>query len=67
LQDVSIEWDKDPPLIVARAAVSDPKLPTANQVAEVQRFINHRLEPRRFRLVVQRIAIEVVGPEGGLN
>lgn len=67
LQDVSIQWDKDPPLIVARAAVSDPKLPTANQVAEVQRFINHRLEPRRFRLVVQRIAIEVVGPEGGLN
>jgi uncharacterized hydrophobic protein (TIGR00271 family) len=63
LESVSIQWEKDPPLIVARATVSDPNLPTATQVAEVQRFINQRLEPRRFRLVVQRTAIEVVGPE----
>ncbi|MFN6352879.1 MAG: DUF389 domain-containing protein [Cyanobacteriota bacterium] len=63
LEAVSIQWNQEPPLIVARATVSDPDLPTANQVAEVQRFINQRLAPRRFRLVVQRTAIEVVGPE----
>ncbi|MFM7641285.1 MAG: DUF389 domain-containing protein, partial [Cyanobium sp.] len=63
LEAVSIQWNQEPPLIVARATVSDPDLPTANQVAKVQQFINRRLAPRRFRLVVQRTAIEVVGPE----
>ena len=37
--------------------------PTHSQVEAVQSFINRRLAPRRFRLVVQRTAIEVVGPE----
>ena len=63
LEDVAIQWDSDPPLIIARATVSAPDLPTPAQVAEVQRFINRRLAPRRFRRVVQRTAIEVVGPE----
>jgi len=63
LESIKIQWDRDPPLIVARTAVSDPNLPTHSQVEAVQRFINRRLAPRRFRLVVQRTAIEVVGPE----
>lgn len=64
LEDVAIQWDSDPPLITARATVSNPDLPTHAQVAEVQRFINRRLAPLRFQLVVQRTAIEVVGPSG---
>jgi hypothetical protein len=67
LESVSIQWEKDPPLIVARATGSDPNLPTATQVAEVQRFINQRLEPRRFRLVVKRTTIDVVGPQTPLE
>jgi len=63
LEAVSIQWDNDPPLITARATVSAPDLPTPAQVAEVQRFINRRLAPRQFQLVVQRTAIEVVAPE----
>lgn len=62
LESVQIQWDQDPPLIVARAAVSDPSLPSPRQVAKVQEFVNHRLAPRQFRLVVQRTAIEVVAP-----
>lgn len=63
LESVRIRWDTNPPLIVARANVSDPELPTTSQVAAVQAFINRKQAPRRFRLVVQRSAIEVVGPE----
>jgi uncharacterized membrane protein len=63
LESVAIQWDRDPPLIVARASVSAPDLPTERQVADVQRFINRRLAPLRFQLMVQRTAIEVVGPE----
>jgi uncharacterized hydrophobic protein (TIGR00271 family) len=63
LEDVAIQWDSDPPRITARATVSNPNLPTHAQVAAVQRFINQRLAPRRFRLVVRRSAIDVVGPE----
>jgi uncharacterized hydrophobic protein (TIGR00271 family) len=63
LETVAIQWDSDPPLITARATVSNPNLPTHTQVAQVQRFINRRLAPLRFRLVVRRTAIDVVGPE----
>jgi uncharacterized hydrophobic protein (TIGR00271 family) len=63
LESVAIQWDRDPPLIVARASVSAHDLPTERQVADVQRFINRRLAPLYFRLMVQRTAIEVVGPE----
>ena len=67
LESVQIRWSSNPPLIVARVNVSDPALPTYAQVAAVQDFINRRLAPRRFRLVVQRTAIEVVGPEPAPN
>jgi uncharacterized hydrophobic protein (TIGR00271 family) len=63
LENVRIAWDQNPPLIVARVNVSNPSLPTFKQVADVQAFINRKLAPRSFRLVVQRTAIEVVGPE----
>jgi uncharacterized hydrophobic protein (TIGR00271 family) len=63
LESVRIVWDASPPLIVARVNVSDPRLPSFKQVADVQAFLNARLAPRRFRLLVQRTAIEVVGPE----
>jgi uncharacterized hydrophobic protein (TIGR00271 family) len=67
LENVRIFWDRNPPLIVARVNVSDPGLPTVQQVADVQAFINRKLAPRRFRVVVQRTAIEVVGPEFAPN
>ena len=67
LESVRILWDRNPPLIVARVNVSDPDQPTFRQVTSVQEFINRKLAPRRFRLVVQRTAIEVVGPESEPN
>jgi predicted nuclease of predicted toxin-antitoxin system len=67
LESLRIVWDQDPPLIVVRVNVSDPRLPSFKQVADVQAFINAKLAPRRFRLVVQRTAIEVVGPESAPN
>ncbi len=67
LESLRIAWDRNPPLIVARVSVSDPGLPSFKQVADVQAFINRKLAPRRFRLVVQRTAIEVVGPESAPN
>ncbi len=67
LESVRIRWSSNPPLILARVNVSDPGLPTYSQVEAVQAFINRRLAPRRFRLVVQRTAIEVVGPEPAPN
>ena len=63
LESIQIRWEQNPPLIVAKVNVSDPSLPSFKQVAAVQTFINRRMAPRRFRLVVQRQAIEVVGPE----
>ncbi len=50
-------------MITARVSVSDPRLPTFTQVSAVQEFINNRLAPRQFRLVVKRTSIDVVGPE----
>jgi hypothetical protein len=60
---VRIDWDADPPVITARVSVSDPRLPTFTQVSAVQSFINTKLAPRQFRLVVKRTSIDVVGPE----
>ena len=62
LLDVNIDWDKNPPLIEAEVRVTNPKLPTSRQVADVQKFINER-QPIRYRLVVQRTAVDVIGPE----
>jgi uncharacterized membrane protein len=67
LEDVSVDWDQNPYLILARVRVTDPGLPTPQQVAEVQKFVNSQQRPRRFRLVVQRVATDVIGPETAPN
>ncbi|MGB5134215.1 MAG: DUF389 domain-containing protein [Prochlorococcaceae cyanobacterium] len=63
LESVRVNWEESPPVITARVSVSDPRLPTFTQVSAVQAFINTKLAPRRFRLVVKRTSIDVVGPE----
>jgi uncharacterized hydrophobic protein (TIGR00271 family) len=63
LESVRVNWAARPPVITARVSVSDPRLPTFTQVSAVQEFINSRLAPLQFRLVVKRTSIEVVGPE----
>lgn len=67
LVGISIDWQKNPPLIRARVRVTDPALPTAGQVAAVQEFINRSQAPLRFRLVVQRTAVDLIGPETAPN
>jgi uncharacterized hydrophobic protein (TIGR00271 family) len=66
LMGISIDWNKNPPLITASVRVSKPNLPTPKQVAAVQRFINRR-QPINFRLLVQRLSIDVIGPETAPN
>ncbi len=67
LQDVKIDWGPNPPLVRASVRVTNPRLPTPRQVAAVQKFINEQQAPLRFRLVVQRIATDVIGPETAPN
>jgi uncharacterized hydrophobic protein (TIGR00271 family) len=67
LVGLSIDWQKNPPLIRAQVRVTDPFLPTSAQVASVQAFINKTQSPLRFRLVVQRIAVDLIGPETAPN
>jgi hypothetical protein len=67
LVGLSIDWQKNPPLIRARVRVTDPDLPTPGQVADVQAFINRQQAPLRFRLVVQRTAIDLIGPDTAPN
>ncbi|NBW63587.1 MAG: DUF389 domain-containing protein, partial [Synechococcaceae bacterium WB4_1_0192] len=38
-----------------------------SQVADVQAFINRHQAPRRYRLVVERIAVDLIGPETAPN
>jgi hypothetical protein len=64
---LSINWQQNPPLIRARVRVTDPELPTAQQVAAVQDFINQNQAPLRFRLVMQRTAVDLIGPETDPN
>jgi uncharacterized hydrophobic protein (TIGR00271 family) len=64
---LSIDWQQNPPLIRARVRVTDPDLPTPTQVAAVQKFINQQQAPLRFRLVMQRTAVDLVGPETAPN
>lgn len=66
LVEVAIDWAQNPPLIRAAVRVSDPQLPTARQVAAVQAFINGH-QPIRYRLVVQRVSVDVIGPETAPN
>ena len=67
LVGIGIDWQKNPPLIRARVRVTDPALPTATQVAAVQEFINKSQAPLRFRLVMQRTAVDLIGPETAPN
>ncbi|MCP9786697.1 DUF389 domain-containing protein [Cyanobium sp. N5-Cardenillas] len=67
LVGLSIDWQQNPPLIRARVRVTNPDLPTATQVAAVQDFINAKQAPLRFRLVVQRTAVDLIGPETAPN
>ena len=67
LMDLKIDWQKNPPLIRARVRVTDPQLPTSKQVAAVQNFINKSQAPLHFRLVVQRTAVDLIGPETAPN
>jgi hypothetical protein len=66
LVNLAIDWGQNPPLIRAAVRVSDPRLPTARQVAAVQSFLNND-QPIRFRLVVQRLSVDVIGPETAPN
>jgi uncharacterized membrane protein len=62
LINVRIDWSQNPPLIRAAVRVTNPRLPTARQVADVQAYINQQ-QPIRYRLNVQRVSVDVIGPE----
>ena len=66
LLGVNIDWAQNPPLIRASVRVTNPNLPTPRQVAAVQDFINTR-QPIRYRLLVQRASIDVIGPQTAPN
>jgi len=66
LTGVTIDWGQNPPLIKAAVRVSRPNLPTPKQVAAVQDFIN-KSQKLRYRLLVQRVSIDVIGPETAPN
>lgn len=66
LTGVSIDWTQNPPLIRAAVRVSRPNLPTPRQVAAVQDYINST-QKLRYRLLVQRVSIDVIGPEAAPN
>lgn len=52
---------------ITSVRVSDPQLPTPAQVAAMQAFINRSQAPRRYRLVLQRTAVDLIGPETAPN
>ena len=66
LVDLKIDWKQNPPLITARVRSIDPELPSAEQVAAVQRFLNAN-QPIRYRLQVERSIFAVVGPRTAPN
>ncbi|WP_415409486.1 DUF389 domain-containing protein [Synechococcus sp. A10-1-5-9] len=66
VERVDIVWNQNPPVIRVIVRVSDPALPSFKQVSAVQEEINRR-QAIRFRLVVQRTAVDVVGPEEAPN
>ena len=61
VERVDIAWNQNPPVIRVIVRVSDPDRPTYKQVSAVQEEINRR-QNIRFRLVVQRTAVDIVGP-----
>lgn len=66
LADLSIDWNQNPPLLRTLVRVSNPNAPTPRQVARAQELINES-QPIRFRLVVQRSAVELIGPQTAPN
>lgn len=62
LINVRIDWSQNPPLIRAAVRVANSRLPTPRQVAAVQNYINQQ-QPIRYRLIVQRVSVDVIGPE----
>ena len=62
VERVEIAWDQNPPVILVVVRVADSNRPTFKEVSMVQEEINRR-QPIRFRMVVQRTAVDVVGPE----
>ena len=67
LVGIAIDWQRNPPLIRARVRVTDPALPSPSQVDAVQAFINRQQAPLRFRLVMERTAVDLIGPETAPN
>ncbi|MCX5930935.1 MAG: DUF389 domain-containing protein, partial [Cyanobacteria bacterium] len=67
LVGLNIDWQQNPPRIRAQVRVTDPELPTPKQVAAVQAFINQQQAPLRFRLVLQRTAVDLIGPDTAPN
>jgi len=61
VERVDIAWNQNPPVIRVIVRVSDPDRPTFKQVSAVQEEINRR-QNIRFRLVVQRTAVDIIGP-----
>lgn len=66
LSSLAIDWETNPPLVRAVVRSSRPDSPTPKQVAELQQLINKR-QSLRFRLVVQRTAVDVIGPKSAPN
>ena len=62
VEKVDIDWDQNPPVVRVIVRVADPEQPTFKQVSAVQEEINKR-QGLRFRLVVQRTAVDIVGPK----
>ena len=62
VERVDIDWEQNPPVVQVMVRVADPERPTFKQVSAVQEEINKR-QGLRFRLVVQRTAIDIVGPK----
>ena len=66
VERVDIDWNQNPPVVRVIVRVADPERPTFKQVSLVQEEINKR-QGLRFRLVVQRTAVDVVGPKEAPN
>ena len=62
IEKVDIDWGQNPPVIRVIVRVADPERPTFKQVSAVQEEINKRQDVR-FRLVVERTAVDIVGPK----
>ena len=60
IQQIDFDWDKEQIRIIVR--ITDPDLPSYKQVTLVQDEINKLLQSN-YQLVVQRAAVDVIGPK----